>query len=113
MSAAPIFDGDTQMFVVLTGNPITGFEVCGPFDNEVEAKRAGPIASESFGFPSWCWWVLPLTPLNPGECRSVGEWRELVTHGAAYVTPKISIDGSWELNGPHEGDKFEPTLRLK
>ena len=105
-----------SLFIVVAGNPVTGFEVCGPFGSQADAEHAGPLAGESFGYGVH-WWVLPLEPFygtGPGpHNKSFAEWRERVAHGQAYVRVAISCDGTWSVQGPTNPRPGAEFLRLK
>jgi hypothetical protein len=56
---------ETAMFIILTGDPSTGFTTVGPYVAACEAEDDGDNARNEYGGSDW--WVLPLhLPDDPG-----------------------------------------------
>jgi hypothetical protein len=92
-----------RMFIVIAGDPLTGFTAFGPYDSEAYAQDICHAALREYGGQNW--YVFPLAQLPPPfPQRSAEQWRQADECYVRFAT--TGIEHPWGFAGPYASDEY-------
>jgi hypothetical protein len=103
ISDAPSGVQSPRLFIVLAGDPQTGFTAFGPYDSEAYAQDICDTALREYGGQDW--FVFPLAQLPPPfPQRSAEQWRQADECYVRFAT--TGIEHPWGFDGPYVSDEY-------